>query len=158
MKTKTPTFRPLDSSETPRFAGEVSFMRLPVVNDPALLDIALAGIPWDGGTTNRPGARHGPRDMRAQSMLLRPYHHVSDLSPYDNCQVADIGDSPVNPIDPMDSLARIQGFFEQIHDAGAVPLSAGGDHLSTLPVLRAIARQQPVGLIHFDAHSDTNVV
>lgn len=156
MKTKNTSLRPLDSSETPRFAGEVSFMRLPVVKDPAVLDIALAGIPWDGGTTNRPGARHGPRDMRTQSMLLRPYHHVSGLSPYDLCQVADVGDSPVNPIDLMDSLVRIEAFFQQIHDNGAIPLSAGGDHLASLPVLRAIAKHRPVGLIHFDAHSDTN--
>ena len=85
-------------------------MRLTVVKDPAMLDIALAGIPWDGGTPNKSVARHGLRVMRTQSKLLRLNHQVSGLSPYDQCQVADIGDSPVNPIDLMDSLVRIEAF------------------------------------------------
>ena len=147
---------PEDSSKTPRFAGPVSFLRLPQISDPSLLDIAVVGVPWDGGTTNRPGARHGPRDVREQSMLIRPFHHVTQKSPYDECAVADMGDAPINPVDLNDSLQRIEDFFVKIHKAGAAPLSVGGDHLISLPILRAIAKDSPVGLIHFDAHTDTN--
>ena len=130
-------------------------MRLPLVETAANLDVALVGVPWDGGTTNRAGARHGPREIRSQSSLMRRVHHVSGVSPYDVARVADVGDAPVNPIDLRDSLERIQGFFAEIAGHGAIPITAGGDHLVTLPILRALARE-PVGLIHFDAHSDTN--
>ncbi|WP_245699117.1 agmatinase [Rhodospira trueperi] len=136
----------------------MSFFRLPQIDDPARVDVAVVGVPWDGGTTNRPGARHGPREVRAQSMMIRPYHHVTRRSPYDVCRVADLGDSPVNPVDLEDSLRRIESFQAALHAAGAAPLSVGGDHLVTLPVLRAIARDAPVGLVQFDAHSDINDV
>jgi guanidinopropionase len=148
--------QPVDAALVPRFAGMSTFMRLPYVPDPAGLDIALVGVPWDGGTTNRAGARHGPREIRNMSSLIRRVHHVSRVAPYDLCRVADIGDSPVNPINLDDALDRIEGFFETIRRAGAVPISAGGDHLSTLPILRALAKERPVGLIQFDSHSDTN--
>ena len=149
-------FWPQDSNQTPRYAGQVSFFRLPQISDPGQVDIGLVGVPWDGGTTNRPGARHGPREVRAQSMLIRPYHHLTKRSPYDICRVADLGDTPVNPVDLDASLSSIQQFYARLHQSGARPLSVGGDHLTTLPVLRAIANDGPVGLIQFDAHSDTN--
>ena len=148
--------RPVDAALVPRFADIPTFMRLPAVRDPAGLDIALIGVPWDGGTTNRAGARHGPREMRNQSSLMRRVHHASRLAPYDLARVADLGDCPVNPIDLMDTLDRVQAFYRRVHAAGALPLSAGGDHLITLPILRAIAADRPVGMVHFDAHSDTN--
>lgn len=148
--------QPIDASEVPRFAGLSTFMRLPYQPDPAQLDIALAGVPWDGGTTNRAGARHGPREIRNQSSLIRRVHPVSRIAPYELCRVGDVGDAPVNPIDLHDSLARIEGFFAAIHRAGARPITAGGDHLCTLPILRALAGERPVALIHFDSHSDTN--
>ncbi|HEU0219144.1 MAG TPA: agmatinase [Stellaceae bacterium] len=147
--------QPLSGMVMPRFGEVPTFMRLPIERDPAQLDIALVGVPFDGGTTNRPGARHGPREIRNMSSLMRRVHHVSKIAPYELCRVGDHGDSPINPIDLMDSLARIEAFYTQLHDAGATPLTAGGDHLITLPILRAIARERPVGLIHFDAHSDT---
>lgn len=147
--------RPIPGNVLPRFAGPVTFMRLPQVEDPVGLDIALIGIPWDGGTTNRAGARHGPREIRNMSTLMRNVHHVSRISPYELCRIADCGDVPVNPVDIDDTMGRIERFFRAIHAAGAVPLSAGGDHLCTLPVMRAIARDRPVGMVHFDAHSDT---
>jgi guanidinopropionase len=131
-------------------------MRLPLEPDPGKLDIALVGVPWDGGTTNRPGARHGPREIRNMSSLMRRVHHVSRIAPYELCRIGDHGDAPVNPVDLLDSLARIEGFYAKLHAAGAVPLTAGGDHLISLPILRAIARDAPVGMVHFDAHSDTN--
>ena len=148
--------QPLDAAEIPRFAGIPSFMRLPIFEDPAQLDIALLGVPWDGGTTNRAGARHGPREVRNQSSLMRKVHHVSHIAPYDLVRVGDIGDAPVNPIDLLDSLKRIEGFYRRIHAAGTVPLSVGGDHLVTLPIFRALAAERPIGMVHFDAHSDTN--
>jgi guanidinopropionase len=147
--------QPLSGMVVPRFGEVPSFMRLPIERDPAKLDIALVGVPFDGGTTNRPGARHGPREIRNMSSFMRRVHHVSRVAPYELCRVGDHGDSPINPIDLMDSLARIEGFFTRLHEAGAAPLTAGGDHLITLPILRAVARERPVGLVHFDAHSDT---
>ncbi|HVC52501.1 MAG TPA: agmatinase [Stellaceae bacterium] len=147
--------QPLSGMVVPRFGEIATFMRLPIERDPARLDIALVGVPWDGGTTFRPGARHGPREIRSMSTLMRRVHHASRIAPYELCRVGDHGDTPVNPIDLQDSLARIEAFFARVHAAGAVPLSAGGDHLVTLPILRAIARERPVGIVHFDAHSDT---
>jgi guanidinopropionase len=146
---------PLSGTVMPRFGEVATFMRLPVERDPAKLDIALVGVPWDGGTTNRPGARHGPREIRNMSTLMRRVHHVSLVAPYELCRVGDHGDTPVNPIDLQDSLRRIEAFFTRLHAVGAAPLSAGGDHLVTLPILRAIARERPVGIVRFDAHSDT---
>jgi guanidinopropionase len=131
-------------------------MRLPHIPDPARVDIALIGVPWDGGTTNRAGARHGPREIRNMSSFMRKVHHVSRIAPYDLARIADLGDAPVNPIDLMDTLARVEKFYAKVHAAGALPLSAGGDHLVTLPIYRAIAKDRPVGMVHFDAHSDTN--
>jgi guanidinopropionase len=148
--------QPLSGMVVPRFGEVATFMRLPVERDPERLDIALVGVPWDGGTTMRPGARHGPREIRNMSTLMRRVHHVSKIAPYELCRVGDYGDTPVNPIDLHDSLKRIEAFFAHLHQAGTVPLAAGGDHLITLPILRAIAREQAVGLIHFDAHSDTS--
>lgn len=147
--------QPPDLNTMPRFAGVATFMRLPVETDFSRIDIALAGVPWDGGTTNRAGARHGPREIRNMSSLIRRINHASGIAPFELCRVADAGDAPVNPINVQDSLARIQGFFARIAAAGAVPLSAGGDHLVTLPILRALAQRRPVGMVHFDAHSDT---
>jgi guanidinopropionase len=149
-------FEPIDAALVPRFAGLPTFMRLPMVSDFTKLDIALVGVPFDGGTTNRAGTRHGPREIRNQSSLMRRVHHVSNVAPYELVRVADAGDSPVNPINLDDALAKITGFFSEIRAGGALPITAGGDHLITLPILRALAKDRPVGLIHFDAHSDTN--
>ena len=148
--------QPVDAAVVPRFGSIPTFMRLPYRPDPAGLDIGLVGVPWDGGTTNRAGARHGPREIRNMSSFMRKVHHVSRIAPYQLAKVADLGDAPVNPIDLADSLRRIEAFYTQIHAAGVLPISAGGDHLITLPIFRAIARRRPVGMVHIDAHSDTN--
>jgi len=147
--------QPPDLNTMPRFAGVPSFMRLPVVDDVTTIDIALVGVPWDGGTTNRAGARHGPREIRNMSSLIRRINHATGVSPFELCRVADAGDTPVNPINLQDTLGKVQRFFEKVVAAGATPLSAGGDHLVTLPILRAVAAARPVGMVHFDAHSDT---
>src|SRR5207342_3469139 len=102
-------FQPLDSGRVPRFAGSATFMRLPAA-EPAEVDVALVGVPWDGGTTNRPGARHGPREIRNMSTMMRRVHHVSLVEPYGLCRVGDHGDAPVNPIDLADALKRIEAF------------------------------------------------
>ncbi len=149
-----PNFQPLDSGKVPRFAGPSTFMRLPMAK-PAEVDIALVGIPFDGGTTNRTGARHGPREIRNQSSLVRRVHHVTGVSPFDLARVADCGDAPVNPLDLNETLENITAFMGEVQRAGATPLTAGGDHLVSLPILRGIAREAPLGMIHFDAHSDT---
>ena len=151
----TRRYEPIDSGVTPRFAGHSTFMRLPVLTDPREVDIAIVGVPWDGGTTNRPGPRHGPRQVREMSSLIKRVHAITKISPYEICRVADLGDAPVNPIDLNRSLEDIRKYFSQIVEAGAVPLGIGGDHLSSLPILRAVAAARPVGMIHFDAHSDT---
>lgn len=151
--------RPSDSRLVPRFAGIATFMRLPLVRDPKEIDIAIVGAPCDLGAGNRAGARHGPRAIREMSSLVRRVHPVSHVAPYDLCRVADLGDSPVNQNDLLDSLDRMERFFAEVHAGGAVPLTAGGGHLITLPIMRAIAdRSEPLGMVHFDAHSDTNDV
>ena len=147
-------YEPVDSGVTPRFAGYSTFMQLPAMVSLSELDIAIVGIPWDGGTTNRPGPRHGPRQIREMSTLIRRVHAVTKVSPYELCRVADAGDAPINPVD-LGRLESIEAFFAQIVKAGALPSAIGGDHLSSLPILRAVAKKEPVGMIHFDAHSDT---
>lgn len=151
--------QPVSGTVVPRFGDVATFMRLPLFRDPAEVEIGIVGVPWDGGTTNRPGARHGPRQMRDLSTMMRRVHHVTGVAPYELAKCGDIGDAPVNPASLDDSLARIEKHFARIHAAGTVPLSAGGDHLVTLPIMRAIAgagsRNRPLGMVHFDAHSDT---
>lgn len=143
-----------DAGNMPRFAGPATFMRLPSMR-PDEVDIALVGVPFDGGTTNRPGARHGPREVRNQSSLVRRVHHVTGRSPFELARVGDCGDVVVSPLDAHGALDGITSFFAGVREAGARPLSVGGDHLISLPILRAIAADGPVGVIQFDAHSDT---
>jgi len=153
-----PFFRPVSGFDLPRFAGVATFMRLPLVtlDDPriAQVDIGLIGAPWDGGTTNRPGPRHGPRQLRDASTMIRAQHPTTGMRPFEAVNCADLGDVGPNPADILDSLARITAFYDRVREAGIVPLTAGGDHLTTLPVLRALARRAPVGMIHFDSHTD----
>ncbi len=150
-----PYNEPVSGMDMPRFAGMPTFMRLPYATDFAEVDIALVGVPWDGGTTNRAGARHGPREIRNMSSLMRRTHHALGICPYELCRIADCGDASVNPVDLNDTIERVERFFGALHEAGTTTLAAGGDHLITLPIMRAIARDRPLGMIHFDAHSDT---
>jgi guanidinopropionase len=145
-----------DPMNQPRYTGIPTFMRAPLVEDLSKVDVGLVGIPFDGGVTNRTGARHGPREIRNQSSLLRKINQASHIAPHARCRVADIGDAWVRkPFHLEDSLDEIAAFFRTVHEAGVVPVSAGGDHSVTLPVFRAIARERPVGMVHFDAHCDT---
>ena len=156
FNSKEEAYEPVSGMDVPRFAGIATFMRLPKidVDDARDVDIGLVGVPWDGGTTNRPGPRHGPRQMRDMSAMVRRVHHSLKMSPYDLVNVADLGDAPVNPVDVDDALKRIEAFYQKIVAKGIKPLSAGGDHLTSLPILRALGATKPVGMVHFDAHSD----
>jgi agmatinase len=147
---------PLDAQVTPRFAGTASFYRLPVQTDLKDLDVAITGIPFDGGTSFRPGARFGPRAIREMSSLLRPYNRVLDIDPYKILNVADVGDCPVNPFNTMETLDLIARRIAEIVRAGAVPLSFGGDHLIALGILRGVAQVHgPIPVLQIDAHLDT---
>ena len=140
----------------PRYMGVPTFMRTPYQKDPRGLDIALIGVPYDGGVTNRAGARHGPRDIRDKSSMMRSIHHVTKVNPYDLCSIADIGDVPFQEVFSHEKVVEdIEAFYRKIFEAKVIPLSAGGDHSITYPILKAIAKDQPVGLIHIDAHTDT---
>jgi guanidinopropionase len=130
-------------------------MRTPHVTDLNNLDIALVGVPYDGAVEARSGARHGPRQIRDMSSMMRAIHHVTRINPYELCRIADVGDVHFSQIFNIEaSHADITGFYERLHSLGIVPLSAGGDHSITLPIMRAIAADHPVGMVHVDAHTD----
>ncbi len=153
-----PFFKPVSGFDLPRFAGVPTFMRLPHValDAPKIkdVDIGIIGVPWDSGTTNRPGPRHGPRQLRDASTMIRAQHPVSGIRPYEKLNCADLGDVSINPADIEDSMARITSFYKKLIETGIKPLTAGGDHLTSLPVLRALAEKAPLGMIHFDSHTD----
>jgi guanidinopropionase len=151
------SYLPVSGMELPRFAGIPTFMRLPHVPIEAAGDvqIGLIGVPWDGGTTNRPGPRHGPRQLRDLSTMIRNVNQATGINPWATARCADLDDAPVNPADLQDSMARIAGFYERVLARGIVPMSAGGDHLVSLPILRGLAGgRAPLAMIHFDAHTD----
>ena len=138
--TEPRSYLPLSGMDLPRFAGIPTFMRLPYLTLDQAQDvqIGLIGVPWDGGTTNRPGPRHGPRQLRDLSTMVRNINQATGINPWTTARCADLGDAPVNPADVQDALKRITGFYEKVHALGIVPMTAGGDHLCTLPVLRGI--------------------
>jgi agmatinase len=149
-------FRPLDPFASPRFGQVPTFMRLPHCRDPKLLDVALLGVPFDGGTSYRTGARFGPREIRVQSALIRPYHPVLQVSPFERLRVADYGDIDVAPVSIERTHELIETAIAELLAHGVRPISVGGDHSISLPILRALARRHgPVALVHFDAHTDT---
>ena len=151
-------FQPVSGFDLPRFAGVPTFMRLPYVGleDPRIgdVDIGLIGAPWDGGTTNRPGPRHGPRQMRDMSTMIRAENSVTRIRPFEAANCADLGDVGPNPADLADSMERMTAFYTKVKAAGIRPLTAGGDHLCSLPILRALSADGPLGMIHFDSHTD----
>jgi len=145
-----------DPQQRPRYTGLATFMRTPLSEDLQDVDIGLVGVPFDGGVTNRTGARHGPREIRNQSSLMRRFNQSSGICPYELCRVRDIGDAFVeSPFNLERSLEEIAAFYSRVAERGVIPISAGGDHSVTLPIFRGIAQRAPVGLIHFDAHCDT---
>ena len=151
-------FQPISGLVLPRFAGVPTFMRLPMLTPDhpryADVDIGLVGVPWDGGTTNRSGPRHGPRQLRDYSTMIRAMNPTTGVEPFKMLNCADLGDVPPNPVDIEDSLARITAFYSELKARSIAPMTAGGDHLVSLPILRAVAADGPVGLIQFDSHTD----
>lgn len=157
-RSKDDFFHPISGMDSPRFAGVPTFMRLPnmAFDHPRIgeVELGLIGVPWDAGTTNRPGPRHGPRQLRDYSTMIRRVNPATGIDPFALVNCADLGDADINPADLMNSMERIEGFYKELTAIGIVPMTAGGDHLTSLPVLRALVKDKPLGMIHFDAHTD----
>lgn len=149
--------QPLGGNSMPRFGGPSTMMRLPARDTAEGLDVAFYGVPFDIGTSNRTGARFGPRAIRAESSLLRPYHMATRAAPFDSLAIADVGDVALNTFNAPACVPIIRDFVAGVLAAGAVPLGMGGDHTVTYPILQAIAATHgPVGIVHVDAHADVN--
>lgn len=149
--------QPLSGNDMPRFGGIASLFRLPVQAPDDSLDIAVVGVPLDCGTSNRAGSRYGPRQIRAESVLVRPYGMATGAAPFDSFQVADTGDVALNTYNLEKSVGIIEEHFDGVLATGAKTLAMGGDHTITLPILRAQARRYgPMAVVHVDAHADMN--
>ena len=149
--------QPLGGNEMPRFGGIATMMRLPQAQDASDLDVCFVGVPFDIGTSNRGGARFGPRQIRTESCLIRPYNMATRAAPFDSLQVADIGDIAINTFNLQKSITIIEEAYDEILAADCKPLTLGGDHTISLPILRALQRKHgPVGIVHVDAHADIN--
>ena len=149
--------QPLGGNQMPRFGGPATMMRLPEQTTAEGLNACFVGIPMDHGTSNRPGTRLGPRQIRDESRLLRPYNMATGAAPFDSLQVADIGDVAINTFDLKKTVDIITDHYRGILGHGCIPLTLGGDHTLTWPILRAMKeRHGPVALIHVDAHADIN--
>jgi agmatinase len=161
-RAKRPTRRavtvvgPVDARRIPRYAGLGTFARLPQSSEVKKADIAILGVPFDAGTTYRPGARFGPQAIRQASRLLRPYDPALNTEPWKTQQVVDSGDVGANPFSIPEALAAIERDIAGLLAAGTRVVTLGGDHTITLGALRAVRHHfGPVSLVHFDAHLDT---
>ena len=156
-KNKNP-IQPVSGTKVPRFAGPSTFARLPELRDVESCDVAIVGIPFDAGTSYRPGARFGPQSIRQASRHLRTnYHPNYDVEPFKVQQVADAGDIACNPFNIEEAIKQIEdGAYELLKKTGGI-ISMGGDHTIAFPLLRAVNKinKGPVALVHFDAHLDT---
>ena len=149
-------FTPLSGRDMPRFAGLKTFFRLPVAPIEAAFDVALVGVPFDGGASYRPGSRFAPARVREVSSLGRGYHWSRALNWVDRLKAADVGDVATVPVSGPETYARIEAWFDAllVHDKRFI--AVGGDHSTTLPILRAAARKHGrLNVVHFDAHLDT---
>ncbi len=149
--------QPISGNDLARFSGPNTFMRLPQATSLAGLDVALLGIPMDIGTSWRSGTRFGPKQIRSESAMIRPYNMATSAAPFDTLQIADIGDLAINTFSLSESLKIIKDSYDGILAQNVIPVAMGGDHSITLPILRAIAAKHgPVALVHVDAHADVN--
>ena len=149
--------QPLGGNEMPRFAGITTFMRLPNRSEPADLDVGVFGVPFDLGTSNRPGARFGPRGIREESVMIRPYNMATRAAPFDSLRIDDLGDIATNAFNKDDSIARIEAYVDELMEHDLITVAMGGDHTIVLPILRALAKKHgPLGMVHVDAHTDIN--
>ena len=147
---------PSDATVDPRYAGIATFARLPTAQEVPRWDIAVVGIPFDGGTSYRPGARFGPAAVRQGSRLLRPYHPALGSLPFELAQVVDAGDIACTPFSTEEAVTEIERGADALLAGGGRLVAVGGDHTVALPLLRATARRYgPLALVHFDAHLDT---
>ena len=145
-----------DPMQEPRYTEIATFMRAPLASALHDVDIGLIGVPTDLGVTNRPGARHGPREIRNASSLMRAFNLGLGINPYELCRIADLGDVRLSHrYDLEKQVEEIEAFYREVHAAGVLPISAGGDHSITYPIFRAIAADAPIGMVHIDAHCDT---
>ena len=146
----------VDATVVPRFAGASTFARLPRIDEVSHADIAVIGVPFDAGTSFRPGARFGPSHIRESSKLLRPYNPAQDASPFELAQVVDAGDLGVNPFNIEEALATIEAGYDALTANATLPMTIGGDHTIILAILRSLYKKHgPIAVIHFDAHLDT---
>lgn len=151
------TNQPIGGNELARFSGPGTFMRLPAAETAKGLDVAIVGVPMDHGTSWRSGTRFGPKELRSQSAMIRPYNIQTGAAPFDSLNCADLGDVPINTFNLSDTIDIISRHYDDILKHDVVPMTLGGDHTLTLPILRAIAKKHgPVGLIHVDAHADVS--
>ncbi len=149
--------QPLSGNEMPRFAGIASMFRLPVSTTAEGVEVGIVGVPLDIGTSNRTGTRYGPRQIRSESVLVRPYNMATRAAPFDSFQVADLGDVVLNPYNLAQSVSMIEAHYADLLRGSLKTISVGGDHTITLPILRAMAaRHGTLALVHVDAHADTN--
>lgn len=140
----------------PRYGEIATFMRAPLAHNLADVDIGLIGVPTDLGVTNRPGARHGPREIRNSSSLMRAFNLGLRVNPYELCRIADLGDVRLtNRYDLEAQTAQIADYYRLLHKAKVIPVTAGGDHSITFPIFQGIAADGPIGMVHIDAHCDT---
>ena len=150
-------YEPLGGNDMPRFGGPGTFMRLPAVEIDSHLDVGILGVPLDIGTSNRPGARLAPREIRDESRMLRPLNVSTGADPFHSLSIADIGDVPINTFNLQKSMGIIEAFYDDVLAADIMPVTIGGDHTISLPILRAMAKKHgPVGVVHIDAHADVN--
>ncbi|MEL6700725.1 MAG: arginase family protein, partial [Pseudomonadota bacterium] len=149
--------QPISGNDLARFSGPQTFMRLPEAETAEGLDVAFVGIPMDIGTSWRSGTRFGPKQLRQESAMIRPYNIQTGAAPFDGLQMADLGDVAINTFSLSDSIRIITETYDDILTHDVIPATLGGDHTLTLPVLRAIAKKHgPVALVHVDAHADVN--
>ena len=158
MSDKKEPIQPVSGTVVPRYAGPSTFARLPELRDVEDCEVAIIGVPFDAGTSYRPGARFGPQSVRQASRQLRTnYHPNYDVEPFKVQQVADAGDIACNPFDIDEAIKQIEkGSTELLQKVGSI-VTIGGDHTIALPLLRSINKKVggPVALVHFDAHLDT---
>jgi guanidinopropionase len=150
-----PKYQPVDAAVVPRFADVATFMRARRADIDPEIDIGLVGVPFDLGLNYRSGPREAPSAVRQASRLIRRVNPATGIDPYELCNVADLGDAPVNPLDLGQSIAKIEGFFAELVRAGIRPVAIGGDHTIPTPILRALAKREAVGILQIDSHADT---
>ncbi len=150
-----PKFEPVDAAVIPRFSDVATFMRTKRIDATEELDIGLVGVPFDIGLNYRTGPREAPGAVRQASRLIRKVHPTTNVEPYKLCNIADIGDAPVNPLNFDASIESITKFYADLKAMNIRPVSIGGDHTIPTPILRGIASDEPVGLLQIDSHPDT---